>query len=136
MGARVTVENRRNPFHNHGRKDMQSRISTEDDIATLKRRVDVAGMFGWSVVSGITAIVLREKGEAALNNVWRSLMTAEQSHRFIEALEKLGIKGDTPAVTAAKYHYFSNSIGGINMQYMEESPKKVWIRYLPPWGTF
>lgn len=115
---------------------MQSRISTEDDITALKRRVDLAGAFGWSVVSGVTAIVLREKGETALNNVWRSLMTAEQSHRFVEALEKLGIKGDTPAVTAAKYHYFSNSIGGINMQYMEESPKKVWIRYLPPWGTF
>jgi hypothetical protein len=115
---------------------MQSGISVEDDIVHLKRRVDIAGTFGWSIVSGITAMVLREKGEGGLNNVWRSLMTAEQSQRFVEALEKLGIKGDTPAVTAAKYHYFSNSIGGINMQYMEESPRKVWIRYLPPWGTY
>lgn len=115
---------------------MQSKIAREDDLVQLKHRVNIAGTFGWSIVSGITAIVLREKGEAALNNVWRTLMAAEQSQRFVEALEKLGINGDTPAVTAAKYHYFSNSIGGINMQYMEESSKKVWIRYLPPWGTF
>lgn len=107
-----------------------------EDIDALKRRVDIAGAFGWAVVSGLTAIVLREKGETALNDVWRALMTAEQSQRFIVALDKLGIRGDSPAVTAAKYHYFSNSIGGLNLQYIEESPKKVWIRYLPPWGTF
>ncbi|SDV48756.1 hypothetical protein [Chitinasiproducens palmae] len=107
-----------------------------EDLDALKRRADIVGNFGWSVVSGVTAIVLREKGETALNNVWRALMTAEQSHRFVEALEKLGIRNDPPAVTAAKYHYFSNTIGGLRLQYMAESPKKVWIRYLPPWGTF
>ncbi|WP_206958077.1 hypothetical protein [Trinickia acidisoli] len=115
---------------------MESRNPMSEDIDALKRRVDISTAFGWSVVSGLTAIVLREKGETALNDVWRALMTAEQSHRFVDALEKLGIRGGTPAVTAAKYHYFSNSIGGIDMQYIEESPKKVWIRYLPPWGTY
>ncbi|WP_250511474.1 hypothetical protein [Caballeronia sp. GACF4] len=107
-----------------------------ENIEALRHRVDLSGAFAWPVVSGLTAIVLREKGEAALNNVWRSLMAAEQSQRFVEALDKLGIRGDAPAVTAAKYHYFSNTIGGLSLQYMEESPKKVWIRYMPPWGTF
>jgi hypothetical protein len=115
---------------------MASSSFRQEDMAALRHRVDVVGTFGWSVVSGLTAIVLREKGETALNNVWRSLMAAEQSQRFVEALDKLGIRGEPPAVTAAKYHYFSNSIGGLNLQYMEETPKKVWIRYLPPWGTF
>ncbi|MFT4065499.1 hypothetical protein [Paraburkholderia sp.] len=115
---------------------MEAKQFGNDDMAALKKRVDIAGAFGWSVVSGVTAIVLREKGEAALNNVWRTLMAAEQSQRFVEALEKLGIRNDPPAVTAAKYHYFSNSIGGLTLQYVEESPKKVWIRYMPPWGTF
>jgi hypothetical protein len=115
---------------------MESNGIRNEELEALKKRVELAGAFGWSVVSGVTAIVLREKGEAALNNVWRALMAAEQSHRFVDALEKLGIRNDPPAVTAAKYHYFSNSIGGLNLQYIEESPKKVWIRYLPPWGTF
>jgi len=107
-----------------------------DDLAELKQRGAIAESFGWAVVSGLTAVVWREKGEAALNQVWRRLMAAEQKDRFVAALDKLGIVGDTPAVTAAKYHYFSNSIGGLNMQYIEESPRKVWIRYLPPWGSY
>ncbi|SAI01384.1 Uncharacterised protein [Bordetella ansorpii] len=107
-----------------------------EDMAALKQRVSIAETFGWAVVSGLTATVWREKGEDALNKVWRRLMAAEQKERFVAALEKLGIVGDTPAVTAAKYHYFSNSIGGLNMQYIEESPRKVWIRYLPPWGSY
>jgi hypothetical protein len=88
------------------------------------------------VVSGLTAISCRERGEKALNDIWASLLSAEQHSRFLEALVKLGIDGEPPAVTAAKYHYFSNSIGGISMQYIEETPKKVWIRYLSPWGTY
>jgi hypothetical protein len=107
-----------------------------EEMDVLKHRVDIVGTFGWVIVSGVTAIVLREKGEVALNNVWRALMTSEQTQRFVEALEKLGIKGDPPAVSAAKYHYLSNTIGGLTLHYMEESPKKVWIRYIPPWGSF
>jgi len=63
-------------------------------------------------------------------------MSAEQTVRFRDALVKLGIENDPPAIAAAKYHYFSNSIGGLAMQYVEESPRKAWIRYMPPWGSF
>lgn len=112
-----------------------SRLEVDDKMNALQQRVDMIGAFGWSVVSGVTAIVWRDKGEEALNKLWRAMMTAEQKVRFLEALKKLGIEG-TPAQVAAQYHYFSNAIGGINMQYIEETPKKVWIRYLPPWGTY
>lgn len=114
-------------------KDFSGKL---EDMDQLRHRVDMATTFGWSVVSGVTAMVWREKGEAALNAVWRALMSAEQRGRFLEALDKLGIRNGPPAVTAAKYHYFSNTIGGLNLHYVEESPRKVWIRYLPPWGTF
>ena len=115
---------------------MDEIVHAGDETRALEHRVAMATTFGWSVVSGLTAMVWREKGEIALNAVWRALMSAEQRERFIAALEKLGIAGEPPAVTAAKYHYFSNSIGGLTMQYIEETPKKVWIRYLPPWGTY
>lgn len=111
-------------------------VEKEEDMDQLRHRVAMATSFGWSVVSGVTAMVWREKGEAALNALWRALMSAEQRGRFVQALDKLGIRGDPPAVAAAKYHYFSNTIGGLNLHYMEESPRKVWIRYLPPWGTY
>jgi hypothetical protein len=108
----------------------------QESIESLRQRVALSTSFGWLVVSGVTATLYREKGEQALNDVWRSLMSAEQTIRFREALVKLGIENDPPAVAAAKYHYFSNSIGGLTMQYIEESPKRAWIRYMPPWGSF
>lgn len=114
---------------------MNTRHSPES-IESLRERVALSTNFAWLVVSAVTATLYREKGEQALNDVWRSLMSAEQSIRFRDALGKLGIENDPPAVAAAKYHYFSNSIGGLTMQFVEESPKKAWIRYMPPWGSF
>jgi hypothetical protein len=108
----------------------------EEDIAALRARVALANTFAWIVVSGLTAICYRERGEKALNDIWAALLSSEQKVRFRAALVKLGIENDPPALAAAKYHYFSNSIGGLNMQLIEESPKKVWIRYLSPWGTY
>lgn len=115
---------------------MTTAIHGTEDLPTLRARVGLAGKLAWTMVSGLTAIVYRERGEQALNEVWFKLMSSEQKVRFQAALVKLGIDKDPPAVAAAKYHYFSNSIGGLGMQIMEESPKKVWIRYLSPWGTF
>lgn len=108
----------------------------EEDLATLRARVALANKFAWIVVSGLTAICYRERGEKALNDIWSALLSSEQKTRFRAALVKLGIQDDPPALAAAKYHYFSNSIGGLNMQLIEESPTKVWIRYLSPWGTY
>jgi hypothetical protein len=107
-----------------------------ESIDDLRERVGLSTSFAWLVVSSVSATLYREKGEQALNDVWGSLMTAEQSVRFREALVKLGIERDPPAVAAAKYHYFSNAIGGLTMHFVQESPTKAWIRYLPPWGSF
>jgi hypothetical protein len=35
-------------------------------------------------------------------------------------------------VAAARYHYLSNAIGGVGVEYYEEGPRKAWIRYPPP----
>ena len=37
-----------------------------------------------------------------------------------------------PAVAAAQYHYLSNWIGGVHVEYIYESDRKAWIRYPPP----
>ena len=37
-----------------------------------------------------------------------------------------------PAVAAAQYHYLSNWIGGVSVEYMYETDRKAWIRYPPP----
>jgi hypothetical protein len=112
------------------------RTKRPESLEEARTRIAIANRFSWMVVSGLTAIVFREKGEEALNKIWRTLLSSEQRTRFKAALVKLGIDKDPPAVAAAKYHYFSNSIGGLRMQIIVEHPKKAWIRYLAPWGSY
>jgi len=54
----------------------------EESIEALRRRVALAGKFGWIVVSGLTAIACRERGEKALNDIWSALLSSEQRSRF------------------------------------------------------
>jgi hypothetical protein len=87
--------------------------------------------------SALTAMTFREKGEEAVHRLWFQLLTRHQVGHYREGLRKLGIRDDEPpAVTAAKYHYFTNVLGGLDLEYIEESPKKVWIRYLAPMWTY
>ena len=46
--------------------------------------------------------------------------------------KKLGLDHLPPAVAAAQYHYLSNWIGGVHVEYMYETDRKAWIRYPPP----
>ncbi len=32
----------------------------------------------------------------------------------------------------AKYHYFSNQLGGVKVEYFAENDKKAWVRCPPP----
>ena len=54
--------------------------------------------------------------------------TILQAHIF----EKLGVKGLPDAVASAQYHYLSNSIGGVRVEFMPESDTKAWVRFVHP----
>lgn len=106
--------------------------ATTDDLEALRFRSALSTAFFSKMFSALTAVTFREKGEAAANKLWFEVLTNHQGDRYEEGLRKLGIHEDPPAVAAAKYHYFTNIIGGLDMEYVEESPKKVWIRYRAP----
>ena len=40
------------------------------------------------------------------------------------------------AQACAAYHYLSNRIGGVDVEYMAESEKKAWVRFPPPRWVF
>lgn len=101
-----------------------------DDVA--KRDCALATMVWGKMFSGLTAVTYAEKGADALHKLWFLFLTTHQGEKYHEGLRKLGIENDTPAVAAAKYHYFTNLIGGLEMEYVEETPRKAWIRYLTP----
>ncbi|GEM_PF-1234686 len=81
--------------------------------------------------------LLRERGGDELAAAKRKILRRHQREYFLAGVEKLGISRDLPpAVVAARYHYFSNALGSLQMEYIEESPKKVWIRYRAPSFSF
>ena len=47
-------------------------------------------------------------------------------------MQKLGLAGLPHAVACAQYHYLSNQVGGVKVEYVCESDRKAWVRYPPP----
>lgn len=94
----------------------------------------------WDAVSTLynaffTGLVLcasmRSGSGRAAEFVYR-IFDSQRERRFLPGLAKLGLEGLPHAVAAAQYHYLSNNIGGVAVQYMPESDRKAWIRYVPP----
>jgi hypothetical protein len=79
----------------------------------------------------ILSVTTRRGTPAGAEFVFR-IFRHQQLERFLPGLDKLGLKGLPPAVAAAQYHYLSNWIGGVPVEYMYESDRKAWIRYPPP----
>lgn len=109
---------------------------TGAELEALERSYGIATRLWGRMFSGLTAIAFREKGEAALHRLWHDVLTDHQDERYHEGLVKLGIDRDPPAIAAAKYHYYTNLIGGLSMEYAEEGPRKAWIRYTAPMWTY
>lgn len=84
------------------------------------------------VFLGLVLTVLSRKSEADAAEFVFNIFRRQQREKFRTGLAKLGIDRDPPAVAAAKYHYLSNKIGGVDVEYMYETDRKAWIRYAPP----
>ncbi len=79
----------------------------------------------------ILSVVARRSAVDAAELVFR-IFRRQHLERFLPGLRKLGLADLPPAVAAAQYHYLSNAIGGVRVEYMYESDRKAWIRYPPP----
>lgn len=113
----------------------QDPFQSTDLEVIRKYSVLASGLWG-KTFSGLTATAFAQRGEQFVNDLWYAVLTSHQDVKYNEGLRKLGIHEDPPAVAAAKYHYFTNIIGGLEMEYVEETEKKVWIRYLAPMWTY
>jgi hypothetical protein len=82
--------------------------------------------------TGLILTVVTRRGTADAAEFVFRVFRRQQQERFLPGLEKLGLSGLPPAVAAAQYHYLSNWIGGVSVEYMYESDRKAWIRYPPP----
>ncbi|SHI03241.1 hypothetical protein [Pollutimonas bauzanensis] len=110
---------------------------TDSELETLRNECELSGRFWGLAFGALGAIVVREKGEDAIKKLWSLMLHQHQQGFYKQGLKKLGIREDEPpAVIAAKYHWYTNLIGGLSMEYVEETPKKVWIRYTAPMWTY
>jgi hypothetical protein len=91
----------------------------------------VARLYHAWVTGLILMVVTRRGGDAAAELVFR-LFRRQHREKFLSSLDKLGLARLPTAVAAAQYHYLSNLIGGVRVEYIGESERKAWIRYPPP----
>jgi hypothetical protein len=78
----------------------------------------------------LTVASRRGRHEAA---TWIYHVFRHQHHeKFLSSFDKLGLGGLPHAVAAAAYHYLSNSIGGVSVEFVRESDRKAWVHFVPP----
>jgi len=78
----------------------------------------------------LTLVSRRSPADAA---EWVFQVFRHQHHeKFLSSFGKLGLSNLPPAVACAAYHYLSNSIGGVNVEFMRESDRKAWVHFVPP----
>lgn len=108
---------------------IQIQAMPEDSVV----RHNIANDLWLSFCSGLTLSCLRTHGQDAIGELEFLSLRRHQHKHFVDGMRKLGLEREpADALRCAKYHYFSNSLGGRRMQYVEETPNKVWIRYHPP----
>jgi len=82
--------------------------------------------------TGLVLYVTTRHGVPCATELVYEIFCRQRREKFLPGLEKLGLNGLPHAVAAARYHYLSNHIGGVPVQYMPESDRKAWIRYTAP----
>lgn len=96
------------------------------------RALEVTGDLYHAWFTGTVLHAVARHGEAVAAELVFRVFRHQQQVAFLPGLKKLGLDALPPAVAAARYHYLSNFIGGVSVEYVEESPHKAWIRYPPP----
>jgi len=85
-----------------------------------------------SYLTGLILMISSRAGAARAAEVVFRSFRRQQLARFLPGLKKLGLDGLPHAVACAQYHYLSNQVGGVKVEYIYESDDKAWVRYPPP----
>ena len=106
--------------------------TSEADAAALRAVADL--YHGW--LTGLLLMVVTRRGRADAAELVFRIFRRQQLEKFLPGLDKLGLRGLPDAVACAQYHYLSNHVGGVKVEYVPESDRKSWVRYPPPRWIF
>ena len=123
----------RNPVHNPGARGCRrGRGGMTDEAGGEARAWDaVAEWYHAFFTAVILAAVTRRSHRDAADLVF-AVFRRQQLALFLPGLAKLGLDAKPHAVACAQYHYLSNAIGGVSVEWSGESDRKSWVRYPPP----
>lgn len=91
----------------------------------------VARLYQAWFTGAILRTIVQRSSDTAAELVCR-IFRRQRLATFLPGLRKLGLDQLPDAVAAAQYHYLSNQLGGVRVEYIHESDRKAWIRYPPP----
>jgi len=81
---------------------------------------------------GLQLMVAVEQGRKVVGEWMFRLFRRQHEDKFLASFDKLGLSDLPDAVAAAQYHVLSNGVGGVRVEYMEESDTKAWVRFRYP----
>ena len=81
---------------------------------------------------GLELMVATREGPQVVGDWMFRLFRRQHEDKFLSSFRKLGLDGLPDAVACAKYHVLSNGVGGVAVEYMEESDTKAWVRFRYP----
>lgn len=81
---------------------------------------------------GLELMVATREGAQVVGDWMFRLFRRQHEDKFLSSFRKLGLEGLPDAVACAKYHVLSNGVGGVNVEFMEESDTKAWVRFRYP----
>jgi hypothetical protein len=81
---------------------------------------------------GLQLMVSMEEGREVVGEWMFRVFRQQHLDKFLSSFNKLGLTDLPHAVACAKYHVLSNGVGGVRVEYMEESDTKAWVRFRYP----
>jgi hypothetical protein len=90
-----------------------------------------AGLYHAYFTGLILTLVTRRSAADAAEWVFR-VFRHQHHEKFLSSFGKLGLEDMPDAVACAAYHYLSNSVGGVSVEFMRESDRKAWVNFVPP----
>lgn len=107
-------------------------LDSDPTPGTEEAQLKAAALLYHSYFTGLILTVAQRCGEEAVGAWIFKTFRRQHEEKFLSSFEKLGLSDLPDAVACAQYHYLSNSIGGVEVEYMYESETKAWVRFCHP----
>jgi hypothetical protein len=94
--------------------------------------IDAQAHLHHAYLLGLQLMISARKGPEVMGDWMFRLFRRQHLEKFLSSFDKLGLSGLPHAVACARYHVLSNNMGGVGVEYMEESERKAWVRFRYP----